>query len=171
MTARFLPLWAQMAEEDLVLAVDLAAGDAQVPEMQGILRRFPTLHVALGHLGMVTRGDWLSQVRLCRFENVYMETGGIVWLFRDEGYPFRQAIAAIGEACREVGIEKIMWGSDWPRTMVDFTYRQSLDFLRIADRSFSAAEKSLLLGENAARLYRLERPSVERTPAKRITEG
>jgi L-galactono-1,5-lactonase len=168
--ARFLPLWEQMAAQDLVLAVDLAPGDAQVGEMHAILQRFPKLRVALGHLGLVTRGDWLSQIRLCRYENVYVETGGIIWLYRDEGYPFPQAIASIERARDEVGIEKIMWGSDWPRTMVDFTYRQSLDFIRVADQKFSAVEKSLLLGENAARLYRLERPSAEHLPVKRITE-
>ena len=45
-----------------------------------------------------------------------------------------------------------MWGSDWPRTMVDFTYRQSLDFIR-DDDSIDDNDKQAFLGKNAERLY------------------
>lgn len=166
---RFFPLWERMQAEQRVLAADLAAGGAQAPAMERILTCFPRLPVALGHFGMVTRGDWLRQVRLARHEQVYVETGGVLWLFRREGYPFRGAIAAIQRAKAEVGIEKLMWGSDWPRTMVDFTYRQALAFLRDADHALDAAERRALLGANAARLYRLA-PRPERAPLALITE-
>lgn len=168
---RFTPIWRRMADCGHVLAVDLAAGDQQVPMMEAILRRFPSLRVALGHFGMIARGDWLSQVRLARYENVYVEMGGIVWLLRDEGYPFPSAVEAIGRAKAEVGIEKLMWGSDWPRTMVDFTYRQVIDFVRSEPSNLTDEEKRLLLGENAARLYRFPAPAVIRRPVPRVTEG
>ena len=77
---RFMPIWKVMEENQYVLAVDLAEGQDQVPEMQNILSRFPQLPVALGHFGMVNRGGWPGQMELCRYENVYMETGGIIWL-------------------------------------------------------------------------------------------
>lgn len=168
---RFEPIWERMAAEGLVLAADLAAGAEQVGMMETILARHPGLRVAIGHLGMVTRGDWLSQVRLCGHEHVYVETGGVLWLFRGEGYPFRGAVEAIRRAKQEVGTEKLMWGSDWPRTMVDFTYRQSIDFLRTEETGLSEADTALLLGGNAARLYNLAEPTAARRPAARITEG
>jgi predicted TIM-barrel fold metal-dependent hydrolase len=95
--------------------------------------------------------------------------GGIVWLYRAEGYPFPSAVRAIREAADAVGIEKLMWGSDWPRTMVDFTYRQSLDFVRL-NSTLSERQRELLLGENAARLYRLQPSRAKREPAVLITE-
>jgi predicted TIM-barrel fold metal-dependent hydrolase len=107
---------------------------------------------------------------LARHENVYLETGGIIWLYRVEGYPFPGAIAAIVRAKEEVGIEKLMWGSDWPRTMIDFTYRQSIDFVR-ASNVLTDREKALLLGENARRLYRLEEPQFVRKAVALVTEG
>ena len=55
--------------------------------------------------------------------------------------------------------------------MVDFTYRQSLDFIREGDTTLNEGEKKLLLGENAARLYGLKPPRVDRKPAALITEG
>ncbi len=168
---RFMPIWEQMEAEGHVLAVDLSEGEGQVPQMERILARCPRLRVAIGHFGMVTRGGWPGQLLLCRHENVYMETGGIIWLYRSEGYPFRGAIEAIGRARSEVGIEKLMWGSDWPRTMIDFTYRQSLDFIRCEATGLGDDEKRLLLGENAARLYRLPPPGVERHAVPLVTEG
>ncbi len=167
---RFARLWQCMEEEGYVLAADLAAGDAQVPEMENILNKHPTLRVAIGHLGMVTRGDWLSQIRLARYQNVYMECGGIIWLFRHERYPFPGATDAIRRARDEIGINKLMWGSDWPRTMVDFTYRQSLDFIRLEDNALTEEEKEALLGLNAARLYNLPEPREPRAPVRLVTE-
>lgn len=167
----FFPIYDALASTDAVLAVDLAAGDAQSAQLAAVLQRWPKLRVAIGHLGLVTRGDWFSQILLCRNENVFVETGGVVWLFRAEGYPFPGAAEAIRLAAKRIGFEKIMWGSDWPRTMVDFTYRQSLDWLRVYDHGFTPSQKALLLGENATRLYRLPAPRRAREPVALITEG
>ncbi len=166
----YMPIWEQMAAQGQVLAIDLSTGVGQVPAMENILQHFPKLHVALGHFGMANRDGWPGQLNLCRHENVYLESGGIIWLYRHEGYPFPGAIAAIKKAKQEVGIEKLMWGSDWPRTMVDFTYRQSLDFVR-NDASLTDREKSLFLGDNAAKLYGLVASTTARAPVPLITEG
>jgi len=173
---RLMPIYDALAERDLVLAVDLSVGAEQVPHMQIILKRHPKLRVAIGHFGLVTRSgsggpdEWLQQIRLARHENVYIESGGIIWLFRGEGYPFPGAIMAIHRARAEVGIEKLMWGSDWPRTMVDFTYRQSIDFVR-RDASLTDSDKALFLGGNAARLYKLKPPKKERRAVELVTNG
>ena len=39
------------------------------------------------------------------------------------------AIRAINEAADICGFEKLMWGSDYPRTMVEITYKMSFDFI------------------------------------------
>src|SRR5205807_2351999 len=98
---RLMPLWSRMAREGHVLAVDLGEGALQVPALEHILKLNHELKVAIGHFGMVTRGDWLSQIHLAKHKHVYIETGGIVWLFRKEGYPFKGAITAIQQAKRE----------------------------------------------------------------------
>ena len=167
----YFPIYEAMDAAGAVLAVDLAAGDAQSAQLEMVLRKWPKLKVAIGHMGLVTRGDWYSQILLCRHENVYVEMGGVTWLFRAEGYPFPGAAEAIRLAAKRIGFEKIMWGSDWPRTMVDFTYRQSLDWLRVFDHGFTDEQKALLLGGNAARLYGLKAPKESRAPWTLITEG
>ena len=165
----FFPLWELMESEGYVLSVDFSEGEIQVPQFEIILSQFPSLKVAIGHSGMPNRGGWPGQLNLCHHENVYMECGGIIWLYRSEGYPFTQALETIKKAASEVGYSKLMWGSDWPRTMVDFTYRQSLDFIR-EDDSIDEFDKELFLGKNAANLYGFKLENTN-SPSPLITEG
>ena len=137
-----------MEQHDVILGIELMDGDAQVAQMEEIIQECPRLKVAIGHFGMVTRPDWLSQIRLARHENVYIESGGITWLFNDEFYPFPSAIKAIKEAADEVGMEKLMWGSDYPRTITAITYKMSYDFVT-KSTELTDDEKRLFLCDNA----------------------
>ncbi|RHJ78002.1 amidohydrolase [Parabacteroides sp. AM08-6] len=148
-----------MEEKDILLSIDLAKGVEQVSEMNEIISEYPSLRIAIGHFGMVTCKDWLEQIKLARHKNVMIESGGIVWLFNKEFYPFSGAVRAIKEAAELVGIEKLMWGSDYPRTIVAITYRMSYDFI-IKSNILSEEEKVLFLGKNAEAFYRLKNLSV-----------
>lgn len=141
-----------MEDNRMILSIDLADGDLQVSEMEEIISECPHLKIAIGHFGMVTRPNWLKQIRLARHPNVFIESGGITWLFNDEFYPFKGAVRAIREAADEVGFTKLMWGSDYPRTITAITYRMSYDFIIKSDE-LSNEEKALFLGENAKAFY------------------
>lgn len=141
-----------MEDNGMILSIDLADGDLQVSEMEEIISECPHLKITIGHFGMVTRPNWLKQIRLARHQNVFIESGGITWLFNDEFYPFKGAVRAIREAANEVGFTKLMWGSDYPRTITAITYRMSYDFIIKSDE-LSNEEKALFLGENAKAFY------------------
>ena len=141
-----------MEERGSLLGIELADGDAQVGQMEEIIQECPKLRIAIGHFGMVTRENWMSQIRLARHENVYVESGGITWLFNDEFYPFPSAIRAIKEAVDAVGMEKLMWGSDYPRTITAITYKMSYDFV-VKSSELTDEEKRLFLGENARQFF------------------
>ena len=140
------------SEKDKFISIDLADGDEQTEEMKEIIKMFPELKIAIGHFGMVTRENWLEQIKLAEAKNVFIESGGITWLFNSEFYPYPSAVEAIKEAATLVGIEKLMWGSDYPRTMTAITYRMSYDFIVKSDM-LSEKEKALFLGENAVNFY------------------
>lgn len=141
-----------MEERGTILSIDLADGDLQVGEMEEIIRECPNLKIAIGHFGMVTREGWEEQIKLARHPNVRIESGGITWLFNDEFYPFHGAIRAIRRAADLVGMDKLMWGSDYPRTITAITYRMSYDFV-IKSKELSEADKALFLGKNAEQFY------------------
>ncbi len=147
-----MQLFHLMEEHNIILSIDLADGAEQVPEMEEIIQECPHLKIAIGHFGMVTRPDWKEQILLARYPNVMIESGGITWLFNDEFYPFKGAVKAIREAADLVGMEKLMWGSDYPRTITAITYKMSYDFL-VKSSELTESEKHLFLGENAKKFY------------------
>ena len=141
-----------MEQNGVLLSIDMADGATQVGELEEVIQECPKLKVAIGHFGMVTRPQWKEQIKLARHPHVRIESGGITWLFNDEFYPFKGAVRAIREAAELVGFEKLMWGSDYPRTITAITYRMSYDFVSKSDE-LTEREKALFLGENARSFY------------------
>jgi hypothetical protein len=149
-----------MEEKGVILSITLADGPQQVGELREVIEECPHLKIAIGHFGMANppvsppweNPDWQEQIKLARYENVFIESGGITWLYNSEFYPFPSAIRAIREAAELVGMEKLMWGSDYPRTITAITYRMSYDFV-LKTIELPDLEKRLFLGENARRFY------------------
>ena len=152
---KMIAMFKLMEQHDLFLSVTLADGDMQVAELENVIAACPRLRIAIGHFGMPVCQGWQEQVKLARHPNVMIESGGITWLYNSEFYPFPSAIRAIREAAGLVGMEKLMWGSDYPRTITAITYRMSYDFI-LKSHELSHEEKELFLGANAARFYGLK---------------
>lgn len=147
-----MSMYARMQEKDLFLSLCLHEDNHQLAEVEDIIAQFPDLRIAIGHFGMVTTEGWMEQIKLAHHKNVMIESGGITWLFNSEFYPYHGAMEAIRQAADEVGMEKLMWGSDYPRTITAITYRMSYDFVLKSDL-LTDEEKELFLGKNAERFY------------------
>lgn len=148
-----MPVFKLMEEHDMVLSMCLGDDEAQIAQMGEVIEECPRLRVAIGHFGMPTTASFRSQVLLARKgENVMIESGGITWLYNPEFYPFPTAIRRIREAAEWVGMDRLMWGSDYPRTITAITYRMSYDFVE-KSAELTADEKAQFLGENAQRFY------------------
>lgn len=148
----WLPLFKEMERRGMILSVCLADSERQIAQMDEIIQECPELKVAVGHFGMVTTPAFRSQVMLARHKNVMIESGGITWLFNKEFYPFPSAVRAIREAAELVGFHKLMWGSDYPRTITAITYRMSYDFITKSNE-LDDREKEMFLGLNAENFY------------------
>lgn len=149
---KLLPLFKEVEAAGKFISIDLADGDAQVEDMEYLIAKCPDLKIAIGHFGMVTTAGWQKQIALAKHENVYIESGGLTWLFHKEFYPYPSAIDAILEARDICGIEKLMWGSDYPRTMTDITYIMAVRFIAETDK-LTEEEKKAFLGGNAEKFY------------------
>ena len=139
-------------KNNMFISIDLADGNAQTDSLLELIKQYPDLRIAIGHFGMVTRENWTQQIKLAREKNVFVESGGITWLYNYEFYPYPTAIKSIKEAVDICGIEKLMWGSDYPRTMVEITYKMSFDFV-LKSKELTDIEKLLFLSENAISFY------------------
>ena len=150
-----MQLFRLMEQKGVFLSITLEEGAVQVPEMEEVIQECPNLKIAVGHFGMVTVPGWMEQIKLAHHKNVMIESGGITWLFNSEFYPFKGAVKAIRQAADEVGMEKLMWGSDYPRTITAITYRMSYDFI-LKTNELTEFEKEQFLGLNAAEFYNIK---------------
>lgn len=156
-STEMMEMFKLMEKNHVFLSITLADGDLQVEELREVIQECPNLRIAIGHFGMPSIPRWEEQIKLARYENVMIESGGITWLYNSEFYPFPSAINAIKQAADLVGIHKLMWGSDYPRTITAITYKMSYDFI-IKSKVLSEKEKQLFLGENAIQFYNISNP-------------
>ena len=148
-----MPVFKLMEKEGLILSMCLADDERQIAQMAEVIQECPQLKVAIGHFGMPTTASFRSQVLLARQgEHVMIESGGITWLYNPEFYPYPTAVRRIREAADWVGMNRLMWGSDYPRTITAITYRMSYDFVE-KSTELTADEKHAFLGGNAQQFY------------------
>lgn len=152
----------------MFLSIDMAGGDLQTGSLLEMIKQYPDLKIAIGHFGMVTKPGWKEQIKLARNKNVFIESGGITWLFNSEFYPYPSAVKAINSAAEICGFNKLMWGSDYPRTMVEITYKMSFDFI-LKSEEISDIDKEKFLYANAKDFYGFD-DYIEIKPIKNMLE-
>lgn len=121
-----------------------ATTQAALQHFPPLLKAFPDLTVVLGHMGF---GEWDTCGAIAKdFPNAMFDCCYIV-----NGTDPSPSISdeAAAAAFRQVGIDRIMFGSDYP------WFDPALDAARIGRLPLSEAEKRAVLYENAARLFRL----------------
>ena len=102
--------------------------DAAWREGMPPLARLPNVAVKLS--GMVTEADWAS------------------WRPADLR-PF------VGSVADWFGVERLMFGSDWPVCLLASSYARVVEGLREALGPLSSADEAAILGSNAQRVYGL----------------
>lgn len=148
-----MPLFKTLEANGMILSMCLGEDKRQIAEMAEVIRECPELKVAIGHFGMVTTSAFESQVKLAlEGKNVMVESGGITWLYNSEFYPYPSAVRSIRQAAEWVGMDRLMWGSDYPRTITAITYKMSYDFIEKTNE-LTQEEKEMFLGKNAEQFY------------------
>jgi predicted TIM-barrel fold metal-dependent hydrolase len=112
--------------------------------------RFPDLKIGLYHAGfglpnMLEKEATIRTVK--RYDNLYMSTA-LFWV-GDNEYPFRSYMAIIEELAQRVGVEKLMWATDWPWTEWFSKYRQMVTAVQNHATFLSDAEKARFMGGTA----------------------
>jgi len=117
---------------------------AQPRNFEEVLRSFPNLTLVMAHLGM---GFFDESVSLARaYPNLQFDCCAIVSHTEAEGGLSDAAFTAL---IREIGVERVMFGSDFP------WFDPADGIKRLLRLDFSELEKRLLLGENAIRILKL----------------
>ena len=145
--ARYDPVWRFAAEHDVPIVSHTWAVSAYNPvqkyatpdQFAEYVERYPTVTLVLGHAGGRYTGHLAAAELAQRYPNVYVDLSGDAYSF---GF--------IEWLVPRIGAERIMFGSDinWidPRTHLG----------RVYDADITLAQKKMILGENAWRLFKLE---------------
>ena len=94
-------------------------------QLKNLVDRFPNLKVGLYHAGfglpnMLEKKTTIDLVK--KYDNLCMSTA-LYWTENNE-YPFHGYLAVIKELAQQVGVEKLMWATDWPWTEYLCKYSQ-----------------------------------------------
>jgi predicted TIM-barrel fold metal-dependent hydrolase len=165
----FTPIWRIALERGLPVILDGGRpGNAgyQVEAVDRLARRHPDLTFILEHLGALSRDTFhlrerqRAMIRIGKKKNVYLGIASLAAGLK-ESYPYRQSLELLQEGVELVGAEKILWGSDIPGTLKLQTYAQMVSFVAECAEFLSEADKDLILGGNALRVF-----PVFRTPGE-----
>jgi uncharacterized protein len=171
---RFYPadrgLWpAYQRAVDLGLPILFHSGEAEVAgytqadyarpaNFEPVMQNFPKLVLILAHLGKGYLEESLALAR--KYDHVYFDTSAIL-----SGGEIKSGFTSAGEAVkliRSIGVSRVLFGSDWP-------WFDPLPAIRqIEGLDLSGEEKRMILGRNAAGVFRLPGPG---DPEKRIRKG
>lgn len=127
-----------------------------------LARRHPDAQLVIDHLGIaqpfvppIPRDPWTDLPKvteLAVFPNVVIKLTGVCTL-SEAPFPYSDVWEPLARVFDAFGIERCMWGTDWTRAIEFLTYRQGVEAFSLTDR-LSESEKTLLMGETAARVYR-----------------
>lgn len=146
----------QIAGNKGVLVFDLGSpgdGSHQPNAIRNIARQFPNLEIVICHLASPRRqhrAELTDALQTMKAENIHFDLAALHHKVRPEAYPFPTAQAFINLAKDIVGSQHLMWGTDAPSTLVQYSYEQLMEYQRLL---FSEAEQALVFHDNAQRLY------------------
>lgn len=114
-----------------------------------IARRFPALRIAIDHLGAPFGVDWAGMLEeAATHPNVFCKLSGLARM----GPP---AKARVRHAMTVFGPDRLMFGSDWPNSLPEHSWKENLAVFTQAIGAQPIEIREELLGGTAARFYSL----------------
>jgi L-fuconolactonase len=154
------------------LAYDLLVRARELPAAVGAARDFPGLPFVLDHIAKPRIADgrddrWSQRLpALAAQPNVAVKLSGMVteadWATWSAGdlRPF------VGQVAEWFGVERLMFGSDWPVCLLAGSYHAVLGGLLDALPALTPAELDQVLGLNALHVYQLDKNGDDGDPPR-----
>jgi L-fuconolactonase len=128
------------------IPLDILEGLPWVPRLAD---RFPALRIAIDHLGAPPGDDWARDLeRAAVYPQVCCKVSGLARLPDSPRRYVQHALAVFGP-------RRLMFGSDWPASLPDVTWKASLAAFTQAIGAQAIEVREDLLGGSAERFYAL----------------
>jgi L-fuconolactonase len=144
------------------LAYDILIYARQLPAALELVGRFPRQTFVLDHLGKPSvrrreREPWTAQLRaLAARPNVACKLSGLATEAEWERWRPLDLAPYLNTALEVFGVERVMFGSDWPVCTLAASYERWLEHLWGWSSTLAPSERDALFGGTAARIYGLE---------------
>ena len=140
-------------------------GPNQLPVLGTMAARYPEVRVVVDHLGQMdlAADDAEDQVRkllaIARFPNVFVKVSELSSVSKSRTYPFADAYPTIRRVYDAFGPDRLLWGTGYPGAVRAAYNRPNvtdeLAMIRKHIPFFTADDRQKILGENAARIWRI----------------
>jgi L-fuconolactonase len=145
---------------------DILIYPRQLPAAVAFVEKFPAQRFVIDHLAKPDiRGGtgfdvWRDGMRaLAQHPNVFCKASGMVTEADWAHWKLADLKPYLDAAFDAFGVDRVMFGSDWPVCLVAASYTQVAGALEAYSRIFSPADSDKILFRNAARFYGLEIPT------------
>lgn len=143
------------------LTYDILIKEHQLEETLWFINQFPNQKFVIDHIAKpnIVKNDrtlWKKYMAtVASFPNVYCKLSGMVTEADWKKWKHADFVPYLDNVFSFFGINRVMYGSDWPVCLVAGTYEEQLGIVEHYLGSFSDSEKQLVMGENAIRFYNL----------------
>jgi L-fuconolactonase len=144
------------------LSFDICIFHHQLPNTLDMVRRCPEVSFILDHIAKpgIKAGlldPWRQHIReMAALPNVVCKLSGVTTEADHKAWTREQLRPYIDHVIDCFGIDRVMYGGDWPVSELAGRFAQWVEVLDWATAGFSAADKRKLFRDNAIRTYRLE---------------
>jgi L-fuconolactonase len=145
---------------DFDLSFELLVRPSHLRAVLTLLTRHPELRAIVDHGGKpdIANGMWQPWAddmrRIARETPAYCKLSGLVTEARP-GWKPDDVLAYAEHLIECFGIERLVWGSDWPVMLLNADYASWLAATKQCLAPYSAADQMAVMNDNAIRFYRL----------------
>ena len=119
-------------------------------------QKFIIDHLAKPYIKTKEIAEWKEEMlQLAQYENVYCKISGLVTEADWHNWKKEDLRPYIDVAVEAFGSNRIVFGSDWPVSLVAGTYEKVVNVVADYFASFSKAEQDKFFGQNAIQFYNL----------------
>jgi len=161
-------MWKKIVSNDAVAVIDLGWGDGpydyNIDRLRNVVKKYPDMKMVLPHLGVSrlwdlnqkypfeTMQQTLSLLDINK-NNLWFDLSAIQKLDEDDEYPYcrdQKIIKAVNETH---GMERIMWGTDFPTELKYASYKEILNMVVRHCDFLTKNDLEMILGKNALEVY------------------
>lgn len=144
------------------LTYDLLLFPKHIPIAIEVVKQFPEQKFVLDHIAKPfikdgTLEPWSPDIReLATYDNVYCKVSGMVTEARWKDWKQADYTPYLDVVFESFGVDRIMFGSDWPVCTLSGTYQEVVEIVRDYVERLSEDEQNRIMGANASQFYHLK---------------